>query len=130
MSQIEKGGAADLDGRLTISDEITHINTHSIINVSHPQVTSMIREAAAQGEMLLGVQRLIPKGPRDVVINKPKSQSSFGFVLQSRTSLPGCKICECTSYAPFHVMVNIVNIYFFMKKRKYCVHRRIEICCL
>ena len=97
VSQIEEGGAADLDGRLAVKDEITRINSHSIVKRSHHRVIKMIREAAAQGEILLRVQRLIPKGPRDVTINKPKTKSSFGFVLQSRTSLHGCKICEYTS---------------------------------
>ena len=35
-----------------------------------------------------------PMGVRDVVINRPTSEMSFGFVLQSNTKRRGCSICE------------------------------------
>ena len=35
-----------------------------------------------------------PMGVRDVVINRPTSEMSFGFVLQSNTKRQGCSICE------------------------------------
>lgn len=35
-----------------------------------------------------------PMGVRDVVINRPSSEMSFGFVLQSNTKRRGCSICE------------------------------------
>ena len=35
-----------------------------------------------------------PMGVRDVVINRPTSEKSFGFVLQSNTKRQGCSICE------------------------------------
>ena len=37
-----------------------------------------------------------PKGIRDVVINRPNEQTSFGFVLQSNTLRAGCMICKYT----------------------------------
>ena len=40
---------------------------------------------------------LPPPGVRDVRIDRPNQQTSFGFVLQSNTLRPGCMICE---YAP------------------------------
>lgn len=36
----------------------------------------------------------LPKGVRDVIINRPNEQTSFGFVLQSNTLRAGCMICE------------------------------------
>ena len=35
-----------------------------------------------------------PMGVRDVVINRPTSEKSFGFVLQSNTKQQGCSICK------------------------------------
>jgi len=35
-----------------------------------------------------------PMGVRDVVINRPTSEKSFGFVLQSNTKRQGCSICK------------------------------------
>ena len=40
----------------------------------------------------------IPQGIRDVVVDRPNTQTSFGFVLQSNTLRAGCMICE--SVAP------------------------------
>ena len=39
-----------------------------------------------------------PMGVRDVVINRPTSEMSFGFVLQSNTKRRGCSICEYHNY--------------------------------
>ena len=36
----------------------------------------------------------VPPGVRDVQIDRPNMQTSFGFVLQSNTLRPGCMICE------------------------------------
>ena len=36
----------------------------------------------------------VPQGMREVVIERPNEQTSFGFVLQSNTLRPGCIICE------------------------------------
>ena len=35
-----------------------------------------------------------PMGVRDVVIIRPTSKKSFGFVMQSNTKRQGCSICE------------------------------------
>lgn len=144
IGAIVSGGAADLDGRLQIGDEITHINGHSVLDASHREVITLMGEAAAQGEVVLRVQRKmpspesmpppstgsgpaqpqqfqhgvgvvptggddeIPKGIREVVINRPNEQTSFGFVLQSNTLRPGCMICEFTKNCYFSVcLINI-----------------------
>ncbi len=51
------GGAADLDGRLQIDDEISHINGNSVINASLREVMG---DAAAQGDVVLGIRRKMP----------------------------------------------------------------------
>lgn len=136
IGAIVSGGAADLDGRLIVGDEITHINGRSVLDASHRDVITLMGEAAAQGEVVLRVQRKmpslesmpppstgmpqqqyhqqqlqqsmggapptgdaehfpeIPRGIRDVIIDRPNEQTSFGFVLQSNTLRPGCMICE------------------------------------
>lgn len=133
------GGAADLDGRLLVGDEITHINHHSVVDASHRDVISLMGQAAALGEVILGIQRKtpmletlsptsgvagvrfestkqdldtmggvgemgivedrypssdVPQGMREVVVERPNMQTSFGFVLQSNTLRPGCIICK------------------------------------
>ena len=55
-----EGGAADLDGRLIVGDEITHINGMSVMDASHREVISLMGEAAAQGEVVLGIRRKMP----------------------------------------------------------------------
>ena len=55
-----EGGAADLDGRLIVGDEITHINGNSVMDASHREVISLMGEAAAQGEVVLGIRRKMP----------------------------------------------------------------------
>ena len=49
-----------------------------------------------------------PQGMRDVVIDRPNLQTSFGFVLQSNTLRPGCVICECVVCVCVHVHVGIL----------------------
>ncbi len=106
-----------MDGRLQVGDEIIAINQRSVMDASHREVISFMGEAAAQGEVVLQIQRKmpmpesvpplqsgggpmednmphIPQGIRDVVIERPNTQTSFGFVLQSNTLRPGCMICE------------------------------------
>ena len=119
IGAIVAGGAADLDGRLLVGDEITHINGTPVMDAAHRDVITLMGEAAAQGEVVLRIQRkmpmldamppptggygdqkwmgedsLPPQGYRDVVIERPNLQTSFGFVLQSNTLRPGCMICE------------------------------------
>ena len=48
IGAIVSGGAADLDGRLLIGDEITHINGRSVLDASHRDVITLMGEAAAQ----------------------------------------------------------------------------------
>ena len=57
VGAIVEGGAADLDGRLIVGDEITHVNGVCVIDASHREVISLMGEAAAQGEVVLGVRR-------------------------------------------------------------------------
>ncbi len=122
-----------MDGRVQIGDEITHINGYSVVNASHREVISLMGEAAAQGEVILGIRRKmpmsdsvpppgsygsphhqqqyqqdeagmveqpdvpmsgLPRGPRDITVQRPDIQTSFGFVLQSNTLRAGCMICE------------------------------------
>ena len=125
------GGAADLDGRLQIGDEISHINGNSVVNASHREVIGLMGDAAAQGDVVLGIRRKmpmsesvpppgsygspqhqpyqqdglgvndsdgpmsgLPRGPREIIVQRPDVQTSFGFVLQSNTLRAGCMICK------------------------------------
>ncbi len=45
-------------------------------------------------EMMGEYSGQIPQGMRDVVVERPNTQTSFGFVLQSNTLRAGCVICE------------------------------------
>ena len=66
-----EGGAADLDGRLIVGDEITHINGMSVMDASHREVISLMGEAAAQGEVVLGIRRKMPlPGEEAVFVGK------------------------------------------------------------
>lgn len=151
-----------MDGRLLVGDEITHINHSSVMDASHRDVISLMGQAAALGEVILGIRRKmpmpetlsptsgvaaggfggsgptslgfevkhditgggmagqgagpggagagardggeldpssqVPQGVREVVVERPNMQTSFGFVLQSNTLRAGCMICElvCT----------------------------------
>lgn len=49
-----------MDGRLLVGDEITHINFHSVVDASHRDVISLMGQAAAHGEVVLGIKRKIP----------------------------------------------------------------------
>ena len=60
MGAIVAGGAADLDGRLQIGDEITHINGRSVLDASHRDVISLMGTASAQGEVVLSIRRKMP----------------------------------------------------------------------
>ncbi len=113
MGAILAGGAADLDGRLQIGDEITHINGHSVVNTSHLEVVGLmgdetefvvlgIRRKIPMSESLrqddLGVQEPngpIPGLPREVTVHRPDAQTKFGFVLESNNLRAGCMICKC-----------------------------------
>ena len=60
VGAIVAGGAADVDGRLLIGDEITHINHHSVMDASHRDVISLMGQAAALGEVTLKIRRKMP----------------------------------------------------------------------
>jgi len=49
-----------LDGRLIVGDEIIRINGVSVMDASHRDVISLMGDAAAQGEVTLGIRRKIP----------------------------------------------------------------------
>ncbi len=68
------GGAADLDGRLQIGDEISHINGNSVINASHREVIGLMGDAAALGDVVLGIRR---KMPMSESVPYPSSQDSL-----------------------------------------------------
>ena len=60
VGAIVSGGAADVDGRLLVGDEITHINHHSVMDASHRDVIGLMGQAAAHGEVVLGIRRKMP----------------------------------------------------------------------
>jgi hypothetical protein len=124
VGAIVPGGTADVDGRLQVGDEITHINGLSVVDAPHQNVISTMGEAAAQGEVVLKIRRKmplpeslppthgevgpvpvdeelpVPPGVREVQIDRPNIQTSFGFVLQSNTLRPGCMICRLVPGSP------------------------------
>lgn len=98
-----------------MGDEITHINGLSVIDATHKDVIQLIAHAGQIGKVTLVVRRKMPwamsgpshvpmmrgrmesephPGPREVIINRPNMQTSFGFVLQSNTLRTGCMICK------------------------------------
>ena len=96
-----------------VGDELLHINGVTVVEATHKEVIQLIAQAGQQGEVVLGVRRKMPwptsgpvpvppgllddnphPGPREVVINRPNTQTSFGFVLQSNTLRTGCMICK------------------------------------
>jgi C-terminal processing protease CtpA/Prc len=119
---IVDGGAADLDGRLMVGDEITHVNGVSVVDSPHKDVIDLIGRAGKTGRVELQIRRKMPWpmsgpsqvpmggghmnhnatpiGPREVVIYRPNTQTSFGFVLQSNTLRTGCMICRLIPESP------------------------------
>ncbi|KAL5517761.1 hypothetical protein EMCRGX_G003374 [Ephydatia muelleri] len=104
-----------------IGDEITQINGRSVLDAAHQDVINYMGEAAAQGEVTLKIRRkvpplelnphtsympaednepLIPQGIRRVLITRPNTQTSFGFVLQSNTLRAGCIVCRLVQGSP------------------------------
>ena len=67
MGAIVPGGAADVDGRLQVGDEISHINGLSVIDAPHQMVISSMGEAAAQGEVVIKIRRKMPVPGQDVM---------------------------------------------------------------
>ena len=60
VGAIVPGGAADVDGRLQVGDEITLINGLSVVDAPHQNVIGAMGEAAAQGEVVLKIRRKMP----------------------------------------------------------------------
>ena len=60
IGAIVPGGAAHLDGRLQVGDEITHINGLNVMNATHREVIELMGEAGAHGEVALNIRRKLP----------------------------------------------------------------------
>ena len=60
IGAIVPGGAAYLDGRLQVGDEITHINSLNVMNATHREVIELMGEAGAHGEVSLNIRRKLP----------------------------------------------------------------------
>eukprot|EP00731_Ephydatia_muelleri_P003212 Em0001g3212a len=92
-----------------------------VLDAAHQDVINYMGEAAAQGEVTLKIRRkvpplelnphtsympaednepLIPQGIRRVLITRPNTQTSFGFVLQSNTLRAGCIVCRLVQGSP------------------------------
>ena len=57
VGTIVPGGAADLDGRLQVGDEIVEINGQSCMNETHRNVVSLMGTAGLHGRVGLGIRR-------------------------------------------------------------------------
>ena len=60
IGAIVPGGAADLDGRLQVGDEITHINGQPVIDATHHEVIGLMSQAGTMGSVSLKIQRKMP----------------------------------------------------------------------
>lgn len=61
IGAIVAGGAADLDGRLQVGDEITHINGQPVIDATHHEVIGLMSQAGTMGSVSLRIQRKMPQ---------------------------------------------------------------------
>ena len=61
IGAIVPGGAADLDGRLLVGDEITHINGQPVIDATHHEVIGLMSQAGTMGSVSLRIQRKMPQ---------------------------------------------------------------------
>lgn len=66
-----------------------------------PSLSESVPPPFGSGTLHDDSQSHAPLGIRDVVIDRPNLQTSFGFVLQSNTLRPGCMICETSSTCTF-----------------------------
>lgn len=118
---------------LQVGDEITYINSYSVVDASHREVIQLMGDAGTLGEVVLGIRRkmprpsskpsffpddgmgggMLPSGPREVIIDRPNLQTSFGFVLQSNTLRTGCMICEFAPPPPPSLLVSNSTCIFF-----------------
>ena len=110
-----------------MGDELTHVNGVSVVDATHTEVIQLIADAGAQGEVVLGLRCKMPlpisghtqvprmddqdskphPGAREVIIDRPNMQTSFGFVLQSNKLRTGYMICEL-----LHILL-VLLIFFF-----------------
>jgi len=116
VGAIVEGGAADLDGRLIIGDEITHINGVSVMDASHRDVISLMGEAAAQGEVVLSVKRKMPVPGLCVVC----------CVCVHAVCVCVC-VCVCGVwygvFMPMLLLTHICNLSYPLHSHNTCVHR-------
>ena len=79
IGAIIAGGAADVDGRLTVGDEITHINGRSVVNASYRDAIGLMRMAAVQGVIVLRVRRIMsqPESMSLPSTNYPNREEQF-----------------------------------------------------
>ena len=61
IGAIVPGGAADLDGRLQVGDEITHINGQMVMDATHHEVIGLMSQAGTMGSVSLRIQRKMPQ---------------------------------------------------------------------
>lgn len=61
IGAIVPGGAADLDGRLQVGDEITHINGQLVMDATHHEVIGLMSQAGTLGSVSLRIQRKMPQ---------------------------------------------------------------------
>ena len=57
IGRVIAGGAADLDGRLQVGDEITHVNNESVLGATHRDVISLIANSSINRSILLRIAR-------------------------------------------------------------------------
>ena len=57
VGHIVPGGAADLDGRLHVNDEIVFVEGQSVVGSSHGHVVQLMSSAAHAGHVTLGIRR-------------------------------------------------------------------------
>ena len=61
IGDIVPGGAADLDGRLRIGDEIIAVDMRSIVHASHRYVVELFDAATIKGRVTISIQRWFPQ---------------------------------------------------------------------
>ena len=82
------GGAAHLDGRLQVGDEITYINGLNVMNATHREVIELMGEAGARGEVALNIRRKLP--PAD-------SGYPTGRYCTPASTSPALSLCPCVA---------------------------------
>ncbi|KAL3095561.1 hypothetical protein niasHT_024387 [Heterodera trifolii] len=60
VGEVIAGGAADLDGRLRLNDQIVEIDSHSVVGAQHNRAVELINQASIVGHVRLMVMREWP----------------------------------------------------------------------